>query len=268
MLFRSDFEYILLNNKEQLFNVLKSIPKDSIISFDTETTSLDSSSAKIVGFSFCFDSTKAYYVPIAHVYLGVPHQIGLDDAKMAITILASQKVVFQNFKYDYEVIKNNFSIQMPLYADTMIMGWLYNPGQSVSLDSMAEEFFNHKMIAYGDVVGKNETFADIDVVEACKYAAEDALMTYKLYFKLKELLQKRDVGLLKLAQDLEFPFIYVLLEMEQNGIKVDIDFLKQLEGRFNDRLKELTNSIYQSAGCEFNINSTKQIGRASCRERV
>ncbi|MEJ5168680.1 MAG: DNA polymerase I, partial [Arcobacteraceae bacterium] len=254
-----DFEYILLNNKEQLFNVLKSIPKDSIISFDTETTSLDSSSAKIVGFSFCFDSTKAYYVPIAHVYLGVPHQIGLDDAKIAITILASQKVVFQNFKYDYEVIKNNFSIQMPLYADTMIMGWLYNPGQSVSLDSMAEEFFNHKMIAYGDVVGKNETFADIDVVEACKYAAEDALMTYKLYFKLKELLQKRDVGLLKLAQDLEFPFIYVLLEMEQNGIKVDIDFLKQLEGRFNDRLKELTNSIYQSAGCEFNINSTKQL---------
>lgn len=254
-----DFEYILLNNKEQLFNVLKSIPKDSIISFDTETTSLDSSSAKIVGFSFCFDSTKAYYVPIAHVYLGVPHQIGLDDAKIAITILASQKVVFQNFKYDYEVIKNNFSIQMPLYADTMIMGWLYNPGQSVSLDSMAEEFFNHKMIAYGDVVAKNQTFADIDVVEACKYAAEDALMTYKLYFKLKELLQKRDVGLLKLAQDLEFPFIYVLLEMEQNGIKVDIDFLKQLEGRFNDRLKELTNSIYQSAGCEFNINSTKQL---------
>lgn len=254
-----DFEYILLNNKEQLFNVLKSIPKDSIISFDTETTSLDSSSAKIVGFSFCFDSTKAYYVPISHVYLGVPHQIGLDDAKMAITILASQKVVFQNFKYDYEVIKNNFSIQMPLYADTMILRWLYNPGQSVSLDSMAEEFFNHKMIAYGDVVGKNETFADIDVVEACKYAAEDALMTYKLYFKLKELLQQRDARLLKLADDVEFPFIYVLLEMEQNGIKVDIDFLKQLEGRFNDRLKELTNSIYQSAGCEFNINSTKQL---------
>lgn len=254
-----DFEYILLNNKEQLFNVLKSIPKDSIISFDTETTSLDSSSAKIVGFSFCFDSTKAYYVPIGHVYLGVPNQISLEDAKTAVNMLASQKVVFQNFKYDYEVIRNNFNIEMPLFADTMVMGWLYNPGQSVSLDSMAEEFFNHKMIAYGDVVAKNQTFANVDVSEACRYASEDALITYKLYFKLKELLEQRDTELLKLAQNLEFPFIYVLLEMERNGIKVDIDFLKKLENKFNDRLKELTASIYQSAGCEFNINSTKQL---------
>ncbi len=254
-----DFEYILLNNKEQLFNVLKLIPKDSIISFDTETTSLDSSSAKIVGFSFCFDSTKAYYVPIGHVYLGVPNQISLEDAKTAVNMLVSQKVVFQNFKYDYEVIRNNFNIEMPLFADTMVMGWLYSPGQSVSLDSMAEEFFNHKMIAYGDVVAKNQTFANVDVSEACRYASEDALITYKLYFKLKELLEQRDTALLKLAQNLEFPFIYVLLEMERNGIKVDIDFLKKLENKFNDRLKELTASIYQSAGCEFNINSTKQL---------
>jgi DNA polymerase-1 len=254
-----DFEYILLNEKTKLDSIVKSIPKDSIVSFDTETTSLDSSSAKIVGFSFCFDSIKSYYVPISHVYLGAPTQISFEDAKNAINVLTSQKIVFQNFKYDYEVIKNNFNIEMPLYADTMIMGWLYNPGQSVSLDSMSEQFFAHKMIAYGDVVAKNQTFADVDVFEACKYAAEDALMTYKLYFKLQELLRQREPELLKLAQDLEFPFIYVLLEMERNGIQVDIDFLKKLENKFNDRLKDLTSAIYQSAGCEFNINSTKQL---------
>jgi DNA polymerase I len=254
-----DYQYILLNSKEALFKVINSIPQNSIVSFDTETTSLDSKEAKIVGFSFCCDDEKGYYVPISHIYLGVLPQITHEDASEAIQKLSSFKLVFQNFKYDYEIIKNNFNIELNLFADTMILGWLYDPSQSVSLDSMSERFFSHKMISYSDVVSKKETFADIDIIEACKYASEDALMTYKLYFKLKELLQNRDLDLLKLAETLEFPFIYILLDMERNGIKVDVEFLKTLETKSNATLKELTKSIHESAGCEFNINSTKQL---------
>ncbi|QOG13174.1 DNA polymerase I [Arcobacter sp. FWKO B] len=254
-----DYEYILLNDKESLFKVISSIPSNSVVSLDTETTSLDSQTAKIVGFSFCFNSTTAYYVPIAHTYLGAPVQISIDDAKEAVNRLSNFKLIFQNFKYDYEIIKNNLGISLKLYADTMVMSWLFNPSESSSLDFMAQKLFNHQMITYSDTVKKDETFANVDILQACKYASEDALMTYKLYYKLLELLNVQDQKLMELAYSLEFPFIYILLEMEKNGIKIDTKFLKELEIKSTAKLKELTQEIYLSAGVEFNINSPKQL---------
>lgn len=254
-----DFEYIMINSVSKLNSIIDSIPMGSIVAIDTETDSLDSLSANIVGFSFCFDSSKAYYIPINHSYLGVIEQISIDDAKKAMKSLSKYKLVFQNFKYDYEIIKNNLDIELNLFADTMIMGWLYNFAGSVSLESMSQEYFSHKMIAYSEIVGKKDSFASLDIYQACKYAAEDALITYKLFFKLQDLLNKRDSHLIKLAFELEFPFIYVLLEMERNGIKVDIEFLKSLEESFDKQIKDLSYSIYESAGCEFNINSPKQL---------
>ena len=254
-------EYVLLDNENSLSLVINTIPRDAIVSFDTETTDIDVSCAKIVGFSFAFEESKAYYVPIAHNYLGVGNQISKDAARQAIIQLNRHKLVLQNFKYDYEIIKYNFDLELKLYADTMILSWLLNTNEKVGLDYQIEKHFNHKMIAFKDVVKKGEDFSNVDISKACEYAAEDALMTLKLFNKQLEEFKKTDnEELLKLAFDVEFDFIYVLAEMENNGIKIDVELLKEYKEKSNKYIQELTTEIYKVAGTEFNINSPKQLG--------
>lgn len=254
-------EYILLNEKIKLFELINSIPKDSIIAFDTETTSIDIRAAKLVGFSFCFNKTQAYYVPIGHFYLGVLEQISIDDAKEAIKILNTHKLILQNFKYDYQIIKTNLNIDLKLYADTMIMSWLLNPSSKVGLDYMTKILFNHDMIAFKDLVKKGENFSNVDINKACEYASEDAFFTFKLYYKLlSKFKENKCEHLLKLAFNMEFKFIDVLINMQNNGIKVDITFLESLKEKNHNLIQELIIKIHKSAGGEFNINSPKQLG--------
>ena len=101
----------------------------------------------------------------------------------------------------------------------------------------------------------------MDVYKVCEYAAEDALMTLKLFNKQLEIFKEtQNEELLKLAFDMEFDFIYVLANMENNGIKVDVNLLKELKETNNKYIQELTLQIYEVTGIEFNINSPKQLG--------
>jgi DNA polymerase I len=258
---QENLEFILLDNENSLSLVINTIPRDAIVSFDTETTDIDVTKAKIVGFSFAYEENKAYYVPIAHSYLGVGNQISKEAAVQAIVQLNKHKLVLQNFKYDFEIIKNNFDLELKLYADTMILSWLLDTNEKVGLDYQVNKYFNHKMIAFKDVVKKGENFSNVDISNACDYAAEDALMTLKLFNKQLELFEERDAQeLLKLAFDLEFDFIYVLANMESNGIKIDVNLLKDLKETNSIYIQELTSKIYEASGVEFNINSPKQLG--------
>ena len=254
-------EYILLDNEHSLSLVINTIPRDSIISFDTETTDIDVTKAKIVGFSFAFEENKAYYVPISHSYLGVGNQISMEAARQAIIQLNRYKLVLQNFKYDYQIIKHNFDIELKLYADTMILSWLLNTNEKVGLDYQIDKHFRHKMISFSDVVKKGENFSNVEISKACEYAAEDALMTLKLFNRQLEIFkEKNEEEILKLAFDVEFEFIYVLAEMENNGIKIDVELLKKYKEKSNKYISELTSKIHEISGVEFNINSTKQLG--------
>ena len=258
---QENMEFILLDNENSLSLVINTIPRDAIVSFDTETTDIDVRNAKIVGFSFAYEENKAYYVPIAHSYLGVAAQISNEAARQAIIQLNRHKLVLQNFKYDYEIIKNNFEIELKLYADTMILSWLLDTNEKVGLDYQINKYFNHKMIAFKDVVKKGENFSNVDILNACDYAAEDALMTLKLFNKQLVLFKERNSEeILKLAFDLEFDFIYVLADMENNGIKIDVNLLKELKETNYKYIQDLTTKIYETSGAEFNINSPKQLG--------
>ena len=256
---QNSFEAVVLDDSKKLFEVINSIPKSSVVAFDTETTSTTSRLAKIVGFSFCFEKNKAYYVPINHFYLGVGDQIDFEDAKKAIDLLFKEyKVVGQNLKFDLNIIYNNFGFEkIDVFADTMIQAWLLDPAQSVGLDNLAKKYFDYKMVKFKDVVKKGEDFSSVDIDEATKYAAEDAWMTLKLYNLFE---QKLDDVLKDEAKRVEFPFVNTLLYMENNGIKIDREFLQKLLEKANETIEELTKYIYELAGCEFNINSTKQLG--------
>lgn len=248
----------LILNEDELFEILKNINDDTIIAFDTETTGLDSKNAKIVGFSFCFNEEFAYYVPLSHNYIGNPEQISLESAKKAINLIYQGFVIGHNLKYDFEIIKQNFNISYPKnYADTMILAWLKNPSNKVNMDDLAKELFDYETIHFNDLIKKGENFSNLDIEKACKYAAEDAFITFKFYLYFVKNLDK---DLLKLAKDVEFPFIKVLLNLEKSGIKLDIQKLQNLMDDFNKELKNISEKIYKLADEKFNINSPKQVG--------
>lgn len=255
---QTGFEAVLLDTKEKLFCALEKIGKDTLLAFDTETNSLDAYNAKIVGFSFAINEQEAYYVPLSHSYLGVGEQVSMGDAKKALEKLFTCRVVGQNLKFDLAVIENNFDISFDIYADTMILAWLLNPEKTIGLDALALRFFNHSMVKFKDTVKRGETFASVDIEAACNYASEDAWMTLKVYNKIVDFLEP---NMLELAKKLEFPFIKTLLSMEKEGIKIDVRYFEILLKRSLGIIEKLKSEIFQLSGLEFNINSTKQLGK-------
>jgi DNA polymerase-1 len=256
------FEAITLDNKEALFGVIDTIDQDSLVAFDIETTGLDTKRDKLVGFSFALDSNRAYYVPIAHSYLGVTQQVALADAIEAIQRILQARVIGQNLKFDLSLLYYQHQIApITPYADTMIMAWLLNPGSKVGLDALAQRFFKYEMRSFKSMVKKGESFANVDIESATFYASEDAWMSYLLYEALDEALDLASLSHLKEeASSLEYPFINVLIAMEQQGIGVDQDRLIQLKEQLSNGLASLTQEIYRLSGSEFNIKSTQQLG--------
>ena len=258
----SEYTAKLLTDRDALFKVLGAIEKDALIAFDTETTGLNYDKDKLVGFSFCVNDEEAYYVPFRHFYLGVPQQISEEDAKEAMRKIFEFRVVGHNIKFDLHFVTRFLDVAtLPIECDSMILAWLINPESALSLDKLAKALLNHEMIAFKDTVKKGESFASVELEDACMYASEDALITFKLYKLFLEKLALQDAKhLIKEAHDVEIPFISTLLCMEKKGIEVDTNFLEDFLVEVKATLEHLTKSIYALAGTEFNINSTKQLG--------
>jgi len=257
-----EFTTTLITDAKVLDKVLNSIEENSIVAFDTETTGLEYDKDKLVGFSFCVNDKEAYYVPFAHFYLGVEEQISEDDAKSAMRKIFRHRVVGHNIKFDLHFVTRFLDDDtLSIYGDSMVLAWLINPESALALDKLSDALLSHKMVAFKDTVKKGETFASVELEDACKYAAEDALITFKLYNLFLEKLSLQDANhLIKEAQNIEMPFMLTLMEMEKDGIKLDAKFLESFKVEVKQTLEDLTKNIYTLAGSEFNINSTKQLG--------
>jgi len=255
-------ESLLLDSDEKLKKAVDALSSHAIVAFDTETTALDVKEADIVGFSFSSEEGRGFYVPISHNYLGVGDQVSREAAKAAVTRIFEGKVVGHNLKFDMAIIENTLGLEnLNFYGDSMILAWLLNPESAVGLDNLMKRFFSHEMISFKDTVKKGEDFSSVEIERACDYAAEDAAATLALYNRLEEELKNKDSAhLLEEAKDVEFPFVKTLIEMEREGIKVDIDFFENLLAQTNEKLANLTANIYEKSGSEFNINSTQQLG--------
>ena len=172
------------------------------------------------------------------------------------------RVVGQNLKFDLGMLYSGYGLEEVIpFADTMIMAWLSDPGSKVGLDVLAKKFFKYEMKPFKEMVKKGEDFSAVSIDEATFYAAEDAWMTYLLYGAIKKKMELGSLShLLKEAKTVEYPFINVLIRMEQLGIKADQTKLSQLEHSLSETLASLTEEIYALAGTEFNIRSTQQLG--------
>lgn len=256
--FKLGFNAHLLTDESEIERLLEGITDETIVAFDTETTGIDANNAKIVGFSFCFNDTDSYYVPIAHGYLGVPKQVSLKFAAWAVGQIYKGCVIGQNLKYDFKVVKQNLGLNPPKnFKDTMILAWLMEPSQSVGMDALAKRLYGYDTIKFEEVVKRGETFASVSLENAAKYASEDAWITLKFY---KSFLNLLEPDLLKLANEHEFAFLITLFDMENRGIKLNRQKMQNLIMQNDATIKRLTAEIYELSGESFNINSVKQLG--------
>ncbi|QAU24183.1 DNA polymerase I [Dyella sp. M7H15-1] len=236
-----------------------------LIAFDTETTSLDSMQADIVGLSLSVQPGHACYIPLGHDYPGAPTQLSRDK------VLAALKPIFedpkrpkvgQHAKYDMNILSHYGIVVQGLKHDTMLESYVWNATATRhDMDSLARKYLGYETVKYEEVAGKGAkqiSFSQVDLDTACRYAAEDADITLRLHRALWPLLES-EPKLLKVYEDIEIPLVPVLAGMEQHGVLIDVNELRKQSQQLGKRMLELQQEAWKSAGREFNLDSPKQL---------
>ncbi|WP_159118795.1 DNA polymerase I [Alteromonas sp. KUL150] len=260
---KSKYETVL--DKDRFNEWVDKLAKAELIAFDTETTSLNYMDAEIVGVSFCIEEGEAAYVPVAHDYPDAPVQLSREFVLDALKpILESDQVikVGQHIKYDKNVLANYDITLNGIGFDTMLESYVLNStAQRHDMDSLALAYLGHKTIHFEEIAGKGAkqlTFNQINLDEAGPYAAEDADITLRLHNAIWSKL--KDIPELKnLLIDVEVPLACVLSRMEQEGVLIDSQRLRQQSQDLATRIAELENEVHEEAGEPFNLGSTKQL---------
>lgn len=251
--------YHLIDTEEKRSKLAAILKSRENFAFDTETDDINPILCGLVGMSFAFEENEAYYVPVP------------EDRDEALQVLAPFKEILenpavgkigQNIKFDILVLrKYDIKVAGPLF-DTMIAHYLLNPELRHNMDYLAETYLQYKTIAIEELIGpkgKNQLcMRNVPIEKVYEYAAEDADITLKLknYFEP----QLKEAGIETLFYDIEMPLIYVLAEMELNGVTLDTAALKQSSIAMTKELNQMEQKIYELAGMKFNLNSPKQVG--------
>jgi len=236
---------------------------------DIETTSEQPMQANLVGMSFAWKEGEAYYVALLHEGEGLRVKgEGVDIAealKELKPILEDESIkkIGQNIKYDKLVLLNYGIDIRGISFDTMIASYLLNPSRmSHGLDDIAFEYLDHKMTDIDELLGtgkKRVTMDMVDVGKVSAYSCGDSDVTLRLKNIFEKELLKKELD--SLFNDIELPLVDVLSDMEKNGVKIDVDFLKETSSSMENELSGLIKNIYKIAGEVFNINSPKQLSR-------
>ena len=252
--------YHLVENDDDLVDLRHKLLELSEFCFDTETTSLDIRNLKIVGMSFAYTPHEAYYVPF-----DVDDEEGtkrkLEFFRPAFMAESITKIG-QNIKFDILVLRNyGIDVKGNLF-DTMVADYMINPERKHNMDLLSEIYLNYTPVHIEELIGDKKsqqtTMDKVDIEQIKEYAAEDADVTFQLKEKLYAELQKYD--LLKAANEIEMPLVYVLADMEFNGVCIDTSFLKNYTNELKAKVSAIEKQIYEYAGHEFNISSTRQLG--------
>lgn len=252
-------DYILVNTAEDQQKLATRLGKLKSFCFDTESTSVDALEAEIVGLSFSWEKGKAYYVPTPSDREEAENIVALFKPVLEN---ASIEKIGQNIKYDILLLSRyGVRVQGPLF-DTMIAHYLIDPDTRHGMDVLAEIYLGYTPVSITELIGprgKNQlTMRDVEITKVTEYAAEDADITWQLHEIFKPLLLETQT--LELAEKVEFPLVYVLANIERNGVKIDVDTLKVFSKSLDEDIKRLEQTIYEKTGVTFNIASPKQLG--------
>ena len=262
---KSKKEYQTVFTENELKAWAKKIDKCKAYAIDTETSSLDTMTADLIGISLACDEGEGCYIPIKHFYDEAPKQLPLNLIQkiLGTTITKNQKkLVGQNLKFDLPIL-NRHGIKVDEFlADTMLMSYVLNStGTRHGLDKMAAYYLNYEPMKYEEVAGsasKQINFAQVKIPAATFYAAEDADITLRLFNHLNGLLEDQP-KLKNLLKSIEYPMLRSLIKVETNGAKIDARMLAEYSDELAIKIEELSLAAFKMAGEEFNMDSPKQL---------
>ena len=264
--FSTNYSTVLTSQElDALVGNLKGVKR---IAVDVETTGLDIQKLDLVGISLSWKKEFAAYIPVGHHYLGVPNQPGLKavlDALRPILEDESVEKVGQNLKFDFSVLRKAGLRMKNLYFDTMIASYCLDPSKpSHRLKDLVSEFLQRDMTRIQELVPKSGRGApkempmdQVPIEKVSPYACADADCAFQLLQRLAALLKEKKCE--SLFFDLEMPLVEILSDMEMTGIKVDAEYLGELDVKFTEQIRELEICAHKLAGEEFNLNSSKQL---------
>ncbi len=261
----SQQSYQCITNEQMLEKWADAIKSEKQVSVDTETTSLDARSARVVGISLSISSGHAAYVPFGHRYEDVPKQLTEEIVwKYLKPILEDRNIkkIGQNIKYDLMVLRNHGVELQGITFDTMLESYMNNSiAHRHDLSTLAETYCNHRMIEFSDVAGKGQkqiTFDQVKLDKATEYSAEDADYTLRIHQVLWPKLQEKP-GPTDLFNTLEMPLVSVLADMEYYGVLIDGNELSKQSEVLGKRINTIQDKIFKETGESFNIDSPKQL---------
>ena len=259
----TNYELVLSDDRFKYW--VTKLKKADLISFDTETTSLNYIDSRIVGISVSCNEGTAAYIPFSHEYEGVPQQLSqMNVLSVLKPILESHdiKKVGQNLKYDKHLLANHGITLEGIKDDTMLMSYVINStGNRHDMDTLASVYLNKNTTKYEDVTGKGAKqipFQEVPLDIASNYAAEDADITLQLQKVLSKNLSSIE-SLQKLYSEIELPLLNVLTSMERNGALIDSELLLKQSREISKIIEELEKKAHDLAGEEFNLSSPKQL---------
>jgi DNA polymerase-1 len=256
--------YETIFTEQDLSKWLDKISQAELVCFDTETTSLDPMTAKLVGMSFATIAGEAAYLPLKHDYPGAPDQLPFEATLTRIKPLLENpaiKKVGQNLKYDKHVLAN-LNIELNGIAhDTMLQSYVLESHRSHGMDDLAMRHLGVKTITYAEIAGKGAKsvgFSQVALEQASEYAAEDADITLQLHENLYPQIQP-DAKLDFIYCQIEMPSMEILFAIERNGVLIDSHMLNKQSNEIGLKLMELERQAYELAGQPFNLGSPKQL---------
>ena len=254
------YQYHLMDTPARRQSLLHFLLRQTEVSFDTETTGLDTMTARLVGLSFCYRPGEAYYVPVPADDLPAAQAI-VDEFGPFFSSPDILKIG-QNIKYDLSILRHyNVEVAGPLF-DTMLAHYLIEPDMRHNMDVLAETYLHYAPVPITDLIGpkgkKQITMADIEPAQVKDYACEDADVTLQLKHVFEPML--KELGLLELLNTVENPLVPVLSSIEYEGVRIDSVAMGEYSAELQGYVTELERQIFQEAGQEFNIGSPKQLG--------
>ncbi|MDA9690525.1 DNA polymerase I [Pseudomonadota bacterium] len=258
-------EYETVLSDKALKTWAEKLNKCSAFAIDTETSSLDTMTADLLGISLSCEEGEGCYIPIQHSYEGMPEQLSLNTIVKILGEAISNnqtKLVGQNLKFDLPILNRHGIKVTEFLGDTMLMSYVLNStGTRHGLDRMAVHYLQYQPMKYVEVAGsasKQINFAQVEIPAATFYAAEDADITFRLFNLLDKKLQK-EPKLINLLKTLEYPMLKSLLRVETNGAKINTNMLAEYSKELGLKIDKLSKTAFKMAGEEFNIDSPKQL---------
>lgn len=255
----TEHHYTLVQTQAEINDLIAQLEQQSMVAFDTETTDIDAHMAELVGMSFSWEKGKGYYVALPTQQEEVKAILSQFEPLWNRTDI---QWVGQNIKYDLIVLKwYGFHLKGNLY-DTMLANYVIDPDGKRSMDMMSIKYLQYEPVSIETLIGKKGktqgNMRDVDVNLVKEYAAEDADITLQLKNAFDPLLKEREVS--PVFEQVENPLIPVLLDIEFEGVGLDVPFLKHYGTVLETDIRQIENSIYTHAGVPFNIGSPKQLG--------